>query len=64
MTQDKIENIDKVIQSWIGSSNEDFDTMLDLYQAKRYSWALFLGHLSIEKLLKAYFIRVNMEHAP
>lgn len=64
MMQDKIENIDKVIQSWIGSSDENFDTMLDLYQAKRYSWALFLGHLSIEKLLKAYFIRVNMEHAP
>ena len=55
MGKDKIENIDKVINSWISSSDENFDTMLDLYYAKRYSWALFLGHLSIEKLLKAYF---------
>jgi len=64
MGQDRIENIDRIIQAWVGSSDENYDTMLDLYQAKRYSWALFLGHLSIEKLLKAYFVKVNNEHAP
>ncbi len=64
MSQDKIDNIDAVIKSWISSSDENFDTMMDLYEAKRYSWAMFLGHLTIEKLLKAYFIRINREHSP
>jgi len=64
MEHNKIENIVRIIQSWVSSSDENYDTMLDLYHAKRYSWALFLGHLSIEKLLKAYFVKVNEEHAP
>jgi HEPN domain-containing protein len=62
MEQDKIENIDKVISAWIDSSDENFDTMIDLYNSGRYSWSLFLGHLCIEKLLKAYFIKVEHKH--
>jgi len=64
MGQSKIENTERIINSWISSSDENYDTMLDLYASKRYSWAMFLGHLCIEKLLKAYFIKVNGDHAP
>ena len=64
MGQDKIENMDRIIQSWLNSSDENYHTTLDLYHAKRLSWALFPGHLSIEKLLMAYFVKVNLEHAP
>jgi HEPN domain-containing protein len=64
MEQKKIENPDKIISSWINSSDENFETMLYLYKSKRYSWALFLGHLAIEKLMKAYFIKLKNEHAP
>ncbi|MBU1822728.1 MAG: HEPN domain-containing protein [Bacteroidetes bacterium] len=49
---------------WIDSSDEDFETMLIMYRAKRYSWTLFIGHLMIEKLLKAYYIKVNSDHPP
>lgn len=45
-------NIEKNIQYWIDSSEEDFETMETLYNSKRYNWSLFLGHLMIEKILK------------
>ncbi len=55
---------DKVIQFWIESSDEDFDTMITLYENKRLSWSMFLGHLMIEKLLKALFVKLNNEYPP
>jgi HEPN domain-containing protein len=57
-------DIDKIIQHWIDTSEEDFKTMLDLYKSKSFGWALFLGHISIEKLLKALYVKVKKEHAP
>lgn len=57
-------NIKSVIDSWLISSQENFDTMIDMYNSKRYSWSLFLGHLSLEKLLKAYYVKINQDHSP
>lgn len=54
----------KIINHWILNSNEDYDTMTALFDAKRYSWSLFLGHLVIEKLLKAYFVKTNNDYPP
>lgn len=36
--------------------------MKHLVESKDYSWALFIGHLVIEKLLKAYYIKTKGEH--
>jgi HEPN domain-containing protein len=60
------ENFDKssIRTYWIESSDADYCTMLDLFQTKNYSWALFIGHLVIEKLLKAYFVQVMNEYPP
>ncbi|WP_296622317.1 HEPN domain-containing protein [Marivirga sp.] len=57
-------NLEKVINHWIDTSNEDFDTMIKLYESKSYHWSLFLGHISTEKLLKALYVKRNQEHAP
>jgi len=54
----------KIIKYWIDSSDEDFITMLTLYENKRYSWSLFLGHLMIEKLLKALYVKENDKFPP
>ena len=62
MKDDKI-NIDKVFNHWFESSDKDYNTMLHLYSSKDYHWALFLGHLVIEKLLKAVIIRQTEKHA-
>lgn len=57
-------NKDKLINYWIEGSDDDFDTMLAMYESKRYSWSLFIGHLMIEKLLKAYFVKVKSDYPP
>lgn len=61
---DKTENIDPVIKHWKNSSDQNFRTMQNLLKSKDYSWALFLGHLVIEKLLKAVYVKNNQTHAP
>lgn len=57
-----IENIDRFVNQWIESSDRDFKAMKNLYQSKDYSWSLFIGHLVIEKLIKAYHIKNKQEH--
>ena len=57
-------DIDKIVQHWVETSNEDFNTMLILFSSKSYHWALFMGHISIEKLLKANFVKQTGNHAP
>jgi HEPN domain-containing protein len=56
MTTDKFDN-EKLINFWIESSDLDFKTMTDLVSTKNYHWSLFIGHLVIEKLLKALYIK-------
>jgi len=53
-----------IIEAWINSSNKDFKTMMDMYKSKHYDWALFIGHLTIEKLLKALYLKRMDEHPP
>jgi HEPN domain-containing protein len=60
---DKIENIDALIDYWISSSNQNFQTMENLLETKDYNWSLFIGHLVIEKLLKAIYIKKLQKHA-
>jgi HEPN domain-containing protein len=55
---------EEIIKYWIESSDKDFHTMEHLYGSKDYSWALFIGHLVIEKLLKAYYIKVKDTQHP
>ncbi len=47
---------------WIESGERDFKTMNNLFKSKDYSWSLFVGHLVIEKLLKACYIKNNHQH--
>ncbi len=62
--QDDRINVDIVIAHWKEASEGDYQTMLTLHNAKSYHWALFVGHITIEKLLKASFVKVNKKHAP
>ena len=51
-------NID-LMNYWIKSSDNDYDVMLDLKEKKRNTYCLFFGQLLIEKLLKAYYAKIN-----
>ena len=46
-----------MLNYWLNSSDKDYKTMLHLFNSKDYQWALFIGHLVIEKLLKGYYIK-------
>lgn len=60
---EKLDDIDKIVQYWKDSSDQDFRTMQNLFSSKDFSWALFIGHLVLEKLLKAHFVKDNQKHA-
>ncbi len=57
-------NFDEVVQGWIESSDRDFMAMNNMYKSKNYSWSLFVGHLVIEKLLKACYAKQFNNHSP
>lgn len=46
---DKNSNIDveKIEKHFIETSDDDFKTMLSLYDSKSFGWSLFLGHISV-----------------
>jgi HEPN domain-containing protein len=47
----------KYVEYWLQSAQADKETMEILFTNKQYSWTLFLGHLVIEKTLKAIFVQ-------
>jgi len=47
---------DDIVSYWIDSSEDDYRVMQSLFDNGHYVWALFLSHLVIEKLLKAYYV--------
>ena len=57
------QNID-LMDFWLQSSEEDYKAMIAMYESNRYTWTLFIGHLMIEKLLKAYFVLNKKESPP
>ncbi len=61
--EEKIENADRMVEYWKESSDQNFKTMQNLLKTKDYSWALFIGHLVIEKLLKAIYVKTHQKHA-
>ena len=56
--------IEEHIQYWIESADSDLDTAEALFSAEKYDWCLFLGHLVLEKLLKAHYVRDNGNKMP
>jgi HEPN domain-containing protein len=54
----------KTIVYWIESAAYDLETGKTLLRSKRYPYALFFGHLAIEKLLKALVVKNTGDHAP
>ncbi len=49
-------DIEEIKNHWIKTSNDSFKTMNKLFKSRSYNWALFVGHISVEKSLKALII--------
>ncbi|HEC98739.1 MAG TPA: HEPN domain-containing protein [Nitrospirae bacterium] len=52
------------IKYWLDSAAHDFDVVETLYKTGKYDWCLFAGHLVIEKVLKAFYVRDAGELPP
>jgi len=63
MANEKID-IEKITNHWEKTADRDFETMIHLYEKKDLHWSLFLGHLVLERLLKAAVVRNIQNHAP
>jgi HEPN domain-containing protein len=57
-------DVDKTIKFWAESAIYDLETRKSLLESKRYPYALFFGHLALEKILKAFAVKATAEHAP
>lgn len=52
------------ISYWLTSAAHDLDTAESLYQNGKYDWCLYLGHLVIEKAIKAKYVSIRDELSP
>lgn len=56
--------IDEHINYWLDSAAHDLDTAEHLFKSGKYDWCLFIGHLVLEKTLKAMFVFKNNNKVP
>ena len=52
------------IKYWLESARHDLDTAESMLEAGKYDWCLFIGHLVLEKTLKAVFVDRNDNSMP
>ena len=52
------------IKYWLDLSEYDFDTALAMLKSKRFLYVGFMCHQTIEKVFKAYFIKLKNETPP
>ena len=52
------------IEYWIKTSINDLSSMESNFKSANYDWSLFIGHLALEKIFKALWIKNNNETNP
>jgi len=59
-----MKNKQQIINHWIEGADKDYKTMMDLYNTRNFNWSLFMGHLVLEKLLKALYTKKKEDYPP
>jgi HEPN domain-containing protein len=54
----------QVVAYWMTEAEEALEVADHLVAKADYSYALFFGHLAVEKLLKAQYVFMQEQHAP
>ena len=57
-------DIESTFNHWISTAEKDSTTMIHLYNTEDYHWSLFIGHIVLERLLKASVVKKTSDHAP
>lgn len=52
------------IQFWLDSAAHDLEAAKSLFTAGKYDWCLFIGHLVLEKAIKAFYVKDNKNQLP
>jgi len=60
----EVVDVEKVYSHWVDTSDKDAITMAHLYNTQDYNWALFMGHIVLERLLKATVVKKTANHPP
>ena len=56
--------INEHIRFWLDSADHDLEAAESLLVSGKFDWCLFLGHLVLEKALKAAYVRDNDNQMP
>ena len=56
--------MEKHVAYWISQSDDDLVVAESMLEKGHYTWSLFIGHLVLEKLLKAIYVREHQKIAP
>ena len=48
--------INEHIEYWVKTAEHDLETAQTLFDTQHYDWCLFIGHLVLEKILKAHYV--------
>ncbi len=57
-------NVEEHVNYWLESAEHDLGAAEQLFLSAKYDWCLFIGHLVIEKTLKATFAYNNDNKIP
>jgi len=49
---------------WLNSARHDLEVAESLFKAKKFDWCLFVGHLVLEKVLKACYVNTKQHFPP
>jgi len=54
----------KLVNYWLKTAEEDLKVVDHLFEKGDYTWALFIAHLVLEKVLKGYYVKEVGKQAP
>jgi HEPN domain-containing protein len=57
-------NIEEQINYWITTAEYDLPVAEHLFESGYYVWCLFIGHLVLEKILKAHYVKDTGDTPP
>jgi len=57
-------DVEKTVQYWMEGADYDLDVAVAMFEKGKYPYTLFMGHLALEKLLKALAVKATGNHAP
>ena len=57
-------DVEKTVNYWYEGAQYDLDVAEAMEEKRKYPYALFMGHLALEKLLKALVVKTTQQHAP